>query len=262
MVALIESVGLFSVFRQNQEISIQLQMAREIQKKALPEEIPQNPFFHCQAIIKMANEVGGDFYDFFSFPDGRLGVLIADVSGKNVPAALLTMALKSALHSLPVLAMTPKGLVDRLNEVLLAIVAGEHFVTLVYLLLDPGKAELILSNAGHVPVLHLVQNREGDDVWRELAFADFPLGLFPHSFSQQTIPFSPGDRIILYTDGVTDCQNGAGLRLAETGFRTLLNKNARSPLEDILIAIDDYRGSVPLPDDVTLLSVSFNPTSS
>lgn len=257
MVALIETARLLTVFRQNQAIAVQLKMAKEIQENALPRELPRNPFFDCQASIKMCNEVGGDFYDFLSLPDNKLGVLIADVSGKNVSAALLTMALKAALHSLPFETMTPKALVDRLNQVLLNIVGAEHFVTLSYVILDPVKSELTLCNAGHVSLLLFAKLAEGDYTWQDFQPANFPLGLFPHSFAQQTIPFAPGDRLILYTDGVTDCQNAMGLRFGETSFRALLEQKARSPLEDILAAIDEFRGSVALPDDATTLSVSF-----
>jgi len=257
MVALILATELFNVFRKNQLLSVQLEMAKEIQQQALPSSIPQSQFFDLQATIRMANEVGGDFYDFFPFPNGSMGVLIADVSGKNVPAALLTMALKSALYSLSVETMTPKDLVDKLNQIMLGIVGGEHFITMVYVLLDPEKSEMTLCNAGHLPALHLTRTAAATYSWAELQVADFPLGLFEHSYSQFTIPMATGDRLVLYTDGITDCQNSAGLRLGDAGFRAVLDSAPDESVESIIAAIDKFRGSTPLPDDITLLSVCF-----
>ncbi len=257
MNSLIEAFELWAVFRENQAISIQLQMAKDIQKKALPTTIPPTRCFDCQATFRMASEVGGDFYDLLPFPDGRLGVVVADVSGKNVPAALLAMALKSAIHSLPAERLSPKDLVDKLNQVLLDIVSGEHFVTLVYVLLEPADHRMILCNAGHMPVLHLVQPvSAGLAAWRSLQFPDVPLGLFPHSYAEQTIPLGPGDRLILYTDGVTDCLNPAGERLGEKRFLEILGMTGGKSLDSLLEALDGFRGPIALPDDLTVVSVT------
>ncbi|NLI75526.1 MAG: PP2C family protein-serine/threonine phosphatase [Candidatus Riflebacteria bacterium] len=257
MTAMIEGLELWRVFRRDQARSVQLAMARDIQSRALPTTIPATPWFECEADIRMANEVGGDYFEFFPFPDGRLGVLIADVSGKNVPAALLTMALKAALHSFPIDRLPAHEVVERLNRVMLDIVGGEHFVTLVFVVVAPERQEYLLCNAGHVPVLHRTLDETGQTVWVSREYSDFPLGLFPHSYQEHSHPCRPGDRLILYTDGVLDCQNELGRRLGEDGFLELLRSEPAGSVASMQKRVEAFCGTVPPADDLTLVSVTF-----
>ncbi|KAF1082290.1 MAG: hypothetical protein GQF41_1011 [Candidatus Rifleibacterium amylolyticum] len=255
MSAMMLSTELFMAFQANQQIAIQLELAKEIQQQALPGTIPTSDTIELQAAIRMASEVGGDFYDFISLPNGSMGILIADVSGKNVPAALLTMALKSAIYSLPVESMCPSDLVNKLNIVLFNICGGEHFVTLTYGVLDPANSELTLCNAGHVPTLHFSTTSDGTSVWKEHVFIDFPLGIFEHTYTEHKISIQPGDRIIFYTDGITDCKNASGKRLEESGFKAILNDYPGASIDEIMVEFDKFRKQAPLSDDITLLSV-------
>lgn len=256
MIAMMLATELFMAFKANQQIAVQLELAKEIQQQALPGKIPTSDTIELQAAIRMANEVGGDFYDFIPFSSGSLGVLIADVSGKNIPAALLTMALKSAVYSLPVENMCPKDFVDKLNVVLLNICGGEHFVTLTYAILSPARSEMVICNAGHVPTLQCSNAPDGSAHWKEHVFVDFPLGIFEHTYSEHTISIQSGDRFIFYTDGITDCKNASGKRLEEKGFRAILAENPRATVAAILEEFDRFRQKAPLPDDITLLSVA------
>ncbi|RCK78826.1 MAG: Serine phosphatase RsbU, regulator of sigma subunit [Candidatus Ozemobacter sibiricus] len=258
LATMLEIANLLVISLKEREMTFQLRIAKEIQESALPASLPDHPAFDLEAKIHMASEVGGDFYEFFPFPDGRLGVLIADVSGKNVAAALLTMVLRATLRTLPIPGFAPHLLMNRLNEVMLELIPDGRFITVVYGLLDPVSETFTWTSAGHTPVLAIIEqgNIRQVDV---LTFPEVPIGLMPRTYSERRIPFRPGDRLLLFTDGVTDLRNPAGEMFGLDRLLALLRRGDGFPLATLLAELDRYRAGTPPPDDLTLLAVRFRP---
>ncbi len=262
LATLLDIAGLLAISQKEREMSFQLRIAKEIQEGALPTALPETREFRVEAQIRMAAEVGGDYYDFFPCDDGRLGVLIADVSGKNVSAALLTMVLRATLHSLPVRSFSPKALVGRLSRVLRELLPPSHFITLVYAIVDPGQAQVTLCSAGHTPVL-LVSGSAAAAAPRSpavlaLSFPALPLGLSEnHHYEEHAVPFRRGDRLVLFTDGVTDARSPRGEPFGQERLEALLAAFPRASLSELAGHLARFQDGTPPADDLTLLLVEY-----
>src|SRR3984957_7311423 len=179
------------------------QEARSIQQALLPKSSPYVPGFAISGLSIPARAVGGDWYDFIPFPDGRWGLVLADVSGKGTAAALLMSATRGMMRSLAEACSTPSEVLSKLNSLLVEDFPAGRFVTLVYAVLDPATRSVTFANAGHLPPL-LVDN--GD-----VRFLDtergLPLGLSCGDYSESTVTLSPGSRLVFYSDGISEAAN-------------------------------------------------------
>src|SRR6476646_767230 len=174
--------------------------ARVIQQALLPKSSPYIPGFAVSGLSVPARAVGGDWYDFIPFPDGRWGLVLADVSGKGTAAALLMSATRGVLRSLAEACCTPGEVLTRLNQLLVDDFPAGKFVTMVYAVLDPSTRSVVFANAGHL--LPLFIDEQGEhflDVERGL-----PLGLACGDYSETQISLSKGSRLIFYSDGITE----------------------------------------------------------
>ncbi|HUO16897.1 MAG TPA: GAF domain-containing SpoIIE family protein phosphatase [Verrucomicrobiae bacterium] len=179
------------------------QEARVIQQALLPKSSPYIPGIVISGRSVPARAVGGDWYDFISFPDGRLGIVLADVSGKGTAAALLMSATRGMFRSLAEACCSPSEVLTRLNELLMNDFPAGKFVTMVYAVLDPASRKVIFANAGHLQPLFLDQDGEHFlDTERGL-----PLGLSSGDYSETEITLSKGSRLIFYSDGITEAVN-------------------------------------------------------
>lgn len=177
--------------------------ARLIQQALLPKSSPYIPGFVVSGVSIPARAVGGDWYDFIPFPDGRLGIVLADVSGKGTAAALLMSATRGMLRSLAEACSRPGEVLTKLNRLLVNDFPAGKFVTLVYAVLDPATRRLVFANAGHLRPLFI--DREGEhflDVERGL-----PLGLAAGDYSETEVTLPRGSRIVFYSDGITEAVN-------------------------------------------------------
>ncbi len=179
------------------------QEARSIQQALLPKSSPYIPGFAISGLSIPARAVGGDWYDFIPFPDGRWGLVLADVSGKGTAAALLMSATRGMLRSLAEANCTPSEVLTRLNHLLVEDFPAGRFVTLVYGVLDPRTRSLTFANAGHLPPL-LVEGNQPRFLDTERGL---PLGLSCGDYSQSTVTLSPGSRLVFYSDGITEATN-------------------------------------------------------
>jgi len=257
LISIVETAELLDISKKEREMSKQLQIAQEIQTSTLPPAPPTIKGLQIDALIRMANEVGGDHYDFFPMPDGRLGVLVADVSGKNVPAALLTMVLKTALNSLPVKTLSPGVLLREVNRVLLHMISETNFITAAYAVIDPANGTIRYANAGQNPPLF---RRAGPDQPKIqlVEMPSFPLGIIECEFREEVFTANPGDILLMYSDGVIDCKNEAGNRFEEGNLRkALLEITVPHPARGILKMLDDFRGNCEVEDDITIVAISF-----
>ncbi|HZQ96228.1 MAG TPA: GAF domain-containing SpoIIE family protein phosphatase [Candidatus Sulfotelmatobacter sp.] len=207
--------------------------ARAIQQALLPKSSPYVPGFVISGRSVSARAVGGDWYDFIAFPDGRWGIVLADVSGKGTAAALLMSATRGMLRSLAEACCSPDEVLTKLNQLLVNDFPAGKFVTLVYAVFDPVARSVVFANAGHLQPLLIDETGEHFlDVERGL-----PLGLSCGDYSETSISLSPGARLIFYSDGITEAVDE---REEEYGLSRLV-EHARMPDASAVTIIDDVR---------------------
>ena len=226
------------------------QEARVMQQALLPKSSPYIPGFVISGLSVPAGAVGGDWYDFIPFPDGRWGLVLADVSGKGTAAALLMSATRGMLRSLAEACCTPGEVLTKLNGLLVEDFPAGKFVTLVYALLDPATRTVIFANAGHLYPLFI----DGNGARFLDTERGMPLGISCGDYSETRINLSDGSRLVLYSDGITEAVNadeqeyGLG-RLAE---------HAERPGASAVSIIDDVRtfaNGTGVRDDATVVFV-------
>jgi serine phosphatase RsbU (regulator of sigma subunit) len=235
----------------------ELEMARAVQKSLLPTEAPRIAGFTVAADWRPARQVAGDFFDFFSLPEGRLGMLIADVSGKGAPAALYMAMSRSLVRSEADRHASPSTVLREVNRRLLAESSNQMFVTIFYAVLDPVLRSLTYATAAHDPPFL----RRASGGMERLAQGGLMLGLFEQlSLSDETVKLESGDTLVAYTDGLTDTVNRQDehyghSRLADT-IAGAPTTGAREVLTHILKDLEAFGGTVPQPDDITVLILS------
>ncbi len=189
--------------REHERIEQELRVARLIQHTLLPKDLPALPGWQLAAYYQAAREVGGDFYDFLYFEDGRLGLVIGDVTDKGVPAALMMASTRSVLRAIAQRLITPGEVLERVNDSLCPDTPPNMFVTCLYAVLDPSSGRLQYANAGH----DLPYWRHSAGV-SELRATGMPLGLMPGmTYEEKEIVLAPGDSVLFYSDGIVEAHN-------------------------------------------------------
>ncbi len=240
-----------------QRLEQDLRFARRVQESFLPAEPPDLPGVRFHRHYTPYYDVGGDFYDFISLPDGKVGVLIGDVSGKGVSAALLMARLASDLRYLAITCDSPAEVLERANGRLVERVQDNMFATVLYLVLDPRRGTMVVSNGGHLPPF---VRRAADRTVLELdEGTNLALGVLPDTtFEQVSVELEPGDTVLLCTDGVVEAKNALG---DEFGFerlnRALSRAPAGAPLDGILKDLMHYTGASAQYDDITAVAFTY-----
>jgi PAS domain S-box-containing protein len=240
----------------------ELQIAAEIQKSFMPEVIPQIAGFTIAARTVMAKEVGGDFFDVIPFEiialdTGTLGLLIADVSGKGVPAALFMALSRIVVRVNALWHRDPAKAIYDANNLITRDAKSGMFVTLFFGTLNERDRTLTYVNAGHNPPV-VFRSRDGS--LEELMPTGIVLGAAENrNYSSRTIPVGPDDVIVMYTDGVTESINAQEEMFGEDRLRDIILKNASFPaqaiLERILSGVQEFTGDMPQFDDITLMVI-------
>jgi sigma-B regulation protein RsbU (phosphoserine phosphatase) len=233
---------------ERETMSREAQEARVMQQALLPKSSPYIPGFVISGLSVPVSAVGGDWYDFIPFPDGRWGVVLADVSGKGTAAALLMSATRGMLRSLAEACRGPGEVLTKLNGLLVEDFPAGKFVTLVYAVLDPATRTVIFANAGHLHPLFI------DDAGVQFLDTErgMPLGLSCGDYSETTVALSPGSRLVFYSDGITEAVNADE---EEYGLERLA-EHAASPAASAVSIIDDVRAfanSSGVRDDATVV---------
>jgi serine phosphatase RsbU (regulator of sigma subunit)/anti-sigma regulatory factor (Ser/Thr protein kinase) len=188
---------------ERERVENELRVARLIQQTLLPKELPAIPGWQLTAYYQSAREVGGDFYDFLYFEDGRLGLVIGDVTDKGVPAALVMATTRSILRAAAQQFIAPGKVLEYVNETLFPDIPANMFVTCLYAVLDPHSGLLQYANAGH----DLPYCRTNSGVF-ELYATGMPLGLMPDmSYEQKEALVEVGESILFYSDGLIEAHN-------------------------------------------------------
>jgi len=230
--------------------------AREIQQALMPKEIPQMPGLEISGSWRPARIVGGDYFDVFKFGASRLGLCIADVSGKGMPAALLMSNLQAVVKALAAENTSPKELVEKVNRLMSRNTTEAKFITLFYGLLDVDRKTLQYANAGHnAPVL----TRE-DGVQVRLEQGGLIVGAFQESvYDQGEIDLRPGDRLVMFTDGLSEAVDRDGEEFGEERLAEASRSNRQLSAEALhrclLDRVTDFCGG-EFEDDATVLVVA------
>lgn len=258
IVSVIDTAELLDISNRQRHFTSQLAIAHEIQNSTVPTKPPHVSGLEIDAVIRMASQVGGDYYDFIPFHDGRIGIVIADVSGKDVPAALLTMVLKTTFKALRVEALSPSQVLSEVNRILIGIISESYFVTMTYGVIDPSTRSMKIANAGHPPVL-LRTKSNGKDSIQNIEIQGYPLGVIETSFKEKKVSLLAGDTLLFFTDGVLDCCNEAGERFGAQRLESYLTSAVSDnlPARRLLSELDSFRKTRDAPDDITAVSVTF-----
>jgi phosphoserine phosphatase RsbU/P len=263
----VASLGYISAYRTfaNEErltaISKELEIARRIQSSTLPQSVPTLAGFEIAARYAPMSAVAGDFYDFLCVDEKRVGILVADVTGHGVPAALIASMLKVAFASQAAHAHDPARVLGGLNDALCGKFE-EHFVTAAYLFVDLEKSLLHYSAAGHPPLL--LASRAAGNV-REIEENGLMLGMFPEAaYSSVEIRVSSGDRCLLYTDGLFEAKNAAQEEFGKARCKEFLERQLDIPaarfanaLLDKIAGFSGHNSARAQEDDITLLVLDF-----
>jgi len=233
----------------------------DLQHRLLPTAVPQISGLELAVHYRTVNRSGGDYYDFFPLPNGKLGVLIADVSGHGTPAAVLMAITHTLAHTFPGPPTQPGAFLAHLNAHLTGRYTGTtgHFITAFYAVFDPSRGVMICANAGH-PAPRIATG----DSWRPLPNQQgLPLGVSPRngSYPEQSIPFAPGDRLALFTDGIVEAADRTGEPFGFARLDAGLGSSSTDPdavVRGILRDLDDFADGAPVADDRTLVVVCRN----
>lgn len=241
------------------EIRRELDIARSIQQSILPRTFPRRPDLDLFAEMLPAQEVGGDFYDFFLIDDTHLGVVVGDVSGKGVPAALFMAVSRTVLRSVALEKAPPGESLRRVNALLCLDNSAEMFVTVFYGVLDTRTGELAYSNGGHNPPYVV---RGAGDVEALEGTGGVVLGVLDDlQYREKRVVLRPGDAVFLYTDGVTEAMDAEGNLFSDPRLQAVLAAHPGATSEAVTRAVVDevqrYSASVPQSDDITTLAIRY-----
>jgi serine phosphatase RsbU (regulator of sigma subunit)/predicted ester cyclase len=241
--------------RERQRVEHELGVARRIQHALLPKDLPELEGWEIARHYQPAREVGGDFYDFLRLEDGRVGLVIGDVSGKGIAAALVMANTQSVLRAVAQReGITPGRVLEEANEVLYAYIPPTMFITCLYAILDPEGGGLVYANAGHdLPYLH--RNSEAE----ELRARGMPLGLMPGmDYEEKEVTLEAGESALFYSDGLVEAHDPKGEMFGFPRLQTLVAEYGEEPsLEETLLEeLYSFVGEGwKQEDDITLLTL-------
>ena len=253
---IIEKVMLHEQLIEKKRLEGQLEVARQVQLELLPAHDPSLAGFDISAYNFPTEEVSGDYYDWVRVYDDQIGIVIADVSGKGVPAAILMAFLRASLRAASHIGYATHISMAKVNYLLWESIERNQFVTAFYAILDASTRTLSYSNAGHNPPLLIKANGDA----RFLDSGEQPLGMFQGTrYHEYHVVFEPGDVFVLYTDGATEAASPEGEefgrdRLVEAVSESL-DKPAREMIASIQMAVLEWTASVGSNDDVTFFII-------
>lgn len=235
----------------------ELDVASRMQQSILPTDFPETPGYQVFGNMEPAREIGGDFFDVADLGGGRIGLTIADVSGKGVPAALFMMSSRTLMKGSASVISGPGDVLTEVNTLLEADNRAQMFVTLFYAVLDLQNGTLRYANGGHNPPL-IVHPGGSSTLLPDTG--GIVLGVMPGlSYRQEVATLEPGDIAVLYTDGVTEAMNKAhqefGVERLQAVFAERQPKSAHAVSEAIFEAVHAFSGNMPQSDDITCVIV-------
>jgi sigma-B regulation protein RsbU (phosphoserine phosphatase) len=240
-----------------------LTTAARIQQSILPQDFPPFPDrteIDIFADMVSAKDVGGDFYDFFFLDKDRLGVVIGDVSGKGIPAAIFMAVSRTLLKAIASQVVNPGETLRRMNSMLLPEGKGKMFVTILYGVLNTKTGEFQYSRGGHPPAM--LKRADGSVEMLDPTGGGFLLGMIDDmEYDVYKVPLAPGDTLLVYTDGVTEAMDAEQQLFDDSRLLACLSKQNGEPLDQVIHAIqreiDQFTTGIPQSDDITMLALRY-----
>jgi len=256
----IEHARLAQVEQSEKLMESEFNQASDIQRNLLPTEIPTCPGYELAGSNLPCRAVGGDYYDFLPYTDGRMGLVVGDVSGKGLPAALMMSSLQARVHMLVETSPDPASAVEALNRNFAPRCPMGKFITLFYGLLDPATGQMLYANAGHNYPLLI----RADGAVEQLRGNGMVLGIQPHSqYQAYQVDLELGDVLVLFSDGVTEARDRTGEEFGDERLAHFLlshkDRPAAEMIDSLMTKVRDWSGQSAFADDFTVLLVKREP---
>jgi len=256
----LENARLFEETLEKQRMEEELNLARNIQQGLLPSKLPQLNGYEIAAVNIPSRQVGGDYFDIISISENRYGIAIADVSGKGAGAALLMANLQASLHALATSNIRIGEMISRINNLIYQNTALDKFITFFYGELDTKENTFTYCNAGHNPPYRV--DEKGKVV--ELMVGGIILGMMKDVvFETATVTIKPGDRIVMFTDGITEAMNEKEEEFGEERLKKLIQKwpnvSSQELMDKIISEVKEFSKGTPQDDDITMVILKANP---
>lgn len=239
-----------------ERLETEVQLARQIQQTFIPQALPEHPAWQLAARWRTARQVGGDFYDVIELPNKKLGIFIADVADKGMPAALFMALTRTLVRAAVIETTSPAEALSRVNDLLLPDTQQGMFVTAVYGELDLEKGKFTYVNAGHNPPFWVRANGEIEKLTRTaiaLGVMDQP------NIQERAISLAYGDKLLLYTDGLTEAFSAEGDLFGDARLAEALTATHSHTANEVILTVEEHLnefiGIVPLGDDLTMLAI-------
>ncbi|MDE0201727.1 MAG: SpoIIE family protein phosphatase [Rhodospirillaceae bacterium] len=238
----------------------ELKIAHALQGAILPKTLPENPTYSGHAVMTPAREMGGDFYDFFTLDDGRLSLVMADVSGKGVPAAFFMAIARTVMRAAAARYPSPGPCLQEVNDAICEQNPQDLFVTLFYGILDPKTGEFVYANAGHNPPFVV---KHPSEVLPLPMTGGMAVGVMPGMpYDEDAVTLAPGDTMFLYTDGITEAMNVEQEEFTEARLEAVLAEARDLPvdsvLENVTSAVVKFVGEAEQSDDITCIVLRYD----
>lgn len=244
----------------NDNLTRELELAGVLQKSLLPVNTPDHEFLNFAFHYEPMGHVGGDYYDVVDLGSGKLGVMLADVSGHGVSSAFIAAMLKVSFVNYAPKCKSPSELLDKLNRDYCTVIQTGEYVTAFYTIFDPQKGEMIYSGAGHPEPLFF---QSGLNRVQFLSSKGFFLGMFEEAeYADNTLPFNPGDRYLVYTDGIIEAYSEKrgeqfGDKRLLRSFKKYLQQSMASLIYSIIEDVKGFMHKSKFYDDLTIVSVEY-----
>ncbi|RMF57935.1 MAG: HAMP domain-containing protein, partial [Calditrichaeota bacterium] len=255
----LENVLLYEDLRDQERLKRELEIAREVQKKLLPSRMPHVRGFNFDGYCQPAQEVGGDYFDFFHLDDNHLGMVIADVSGKGTSASFYMAEIKGMMLQLTERFRSPSALLSELNRKLWGNIDRSLFVTMIYGVLEISTRQFTFARAGHNSLLKIGNNGHHQFLTpRGIGIGLDNGNLFEKCLEEVTITLAPEESLVFYTDGLTEAMNGSHhefgeVRLVESIVKIPNRAHARHIRNAVLQNVSRFMENIPPHDDITLM---------
>jgi sigma-B regulation protein RsbU (phosphoserine phosphatase) len=244
--------------QERRQLETEINLARDIQKMLLPQEPPRIPGFEVAAYSRPSQIVGGDYFDFVRFENGHHGLVIADVAGHGVSASLLVASVQAFLRTLAPTNRSPAAVVRQIHRLLIHNVRFTTFVSFFIAAFDAADKTLTFCNAGHPPQLVLRNGNRSENTLDLLRPTGAAVGLVEEpDFAEKTIKLNFGDTLVLYTDGVTETENGRHQQFGRDGLAGLVGRTHSSSAGEVVSRIrrdlEAFSEGRPFEDDITIV---------
>ena len=253
---IIEKVMLHEQLIEKKRLEGQLEVARQVQLELLPPKDPQVRGYDISAYNFPTEEVSGDYYDWVRIYDDEIGIVIADVSGKGVPAAILMAFLRASLRAATHIGYATNISMAKVNYLLYESIERNQFVTAFHGILDASNKTLSYSNAGHNPPLLLKANGQSSFIY----YGEQPLGMFPRTrYHENHLLIEPGDIFVLYTDGATEAQSPSGEEFGRERLEEAVKEHCTKPARELIASLQmeilEWTAGAGSSDDVTFFVI-------